>query len=357
MKICFLGDAGSIHVKRWCMYFRDCGDEVHLISFREGTVDGVTAYNVGEGMGVRSQGGNIQYLKEMIHIKKLLNQIKPDIVNAHYLTSYGLIGALTKKAPLVVSTWGSDILVTPWQNIVYKKLTQYVIKRADLLSSDSGFMSEKICELGCNHGKVITVPMGIEPDIFNQLERGNTADNITIASMRTLCDNSNIDIIINAFAVLANEIKGAKLIIANSGDRENYLKDLAAGLGLGDRITFLGSISRDEVVSLLKKSRVYVSIPASDSTSVTLLEAMACGTFPILSDLPANREWVEDGQNGYIIKQNNAEILYAAMKKALTDDRRILSASEMNSKIIADRAIWNKNMGYIRKNYLKLLNN
>ena len=162
MKICFLGDVGSIHIRRWLEYFRDRGHEISIISFKNHKVEGVDVRYIGEDLEVKEAGGNLSYLKKLFRIKSIIKEINPDVVNAHYLTSYGLIGALIKDRKLVVSTWGTDILVTPNKNIVYKKVTEYVLKKSDLITSDSNFMSELIIKLKGNPKKILTVPMGID---------------------------------------------------------------------------------------------------------------------------------------------------------------------------------------------------
>lgn len=355
MKICFLGDAGSIHIQRWCEFFRDNGDTVYLLSFRKGKIDGVEVISLGKDMEVNSSGGNAHYLKKIPYVKKIIREINPDVVNAHYLTSYGLIGALSGFKPLIVSTWGSDILVTPYRNVVYKMLTKYVIKKCNLLTSDSEFMTRKIIELGGSEDKVITAPMGIEPQVFNSSER-NRKDKITsFLSMRTLCENSNIDVIIKAFYKLSNEFNDIELTIVNDGELREELKNMIDELNLNDKVKIFGAVSRERVVSLLKEKDIYVSIPTSDSTSVTLLEAMASGIFPVVSDLPANREWIKDRYNGYILKNISVDELYEAMKNTLNNLDLVNETVIINNKIISERAIWQDNMGRVRDEYLNLL--
>lgn len=353
MKICFLGDAASVHNRRWIEYFRDKGNDVSIITFRDYKIENVDVRYIGEKLSVNEGGGNFKYLKQIRKIKKIIKQLNPDIVNAHYLTSYGFLSALVKDRPLVVSTWGTDVLVTPKKNIMYKKLTQYVLKKSDIVTSDSIFMSDEILKLGCNNEKVITVPMGIEQKEFNMSNREEK--NKLFLSMRTLCDNSNIEVILEAFKLLYEEDNEARLIITNSGDNKDKVLKLIEDLKLSDAVEFLGFIDRNQVSELLKKASFYISIPQSDSTSVTLLEAMACGSFPILSDIPANKEWVRDNENGIIIDEISAKKLYKAMKNIMKDDKLLTSARNINDKIINERAIWENNMQIVFENYNKLI--
>lgn len=353
MKICFLGDGASIHIRRWCEFFRDNGDEVSLITFRNTEILGVNIYYCGSAVNVNSDVRSFEYFKKLSYIKKILNIINPQIINAHYATSYGLIGALCKGVPLIVSTWGSDILVTPKKNVVYKLITKYALKKADLITSDSNFMSEEIVNLGILRGKIITTPMGIDKKIFNK--EGRAYHNKNILSMRTLCKNSNIDIILKAFSKLSKEEKDVKLIIGNDGlDKQEYI-NLINDMKLNNRIEFIGSVDRTKVVEMLKNNTYYVSIPTSDSTSVTLLEAMSCGMIPIVSKLPANLEWISHNYNGYVINDISVNDLYNSFIIALNDYNRAESIANINNDIINKQALWENNMKFVRDSYLKLI--
>lgn len=353
MKICFLGDAQSIHIKRWCEFFRDKGDDVTIVTFRDNYIKNINVINLGKDIKVNSNGGNFSYLKKTEHIRNIIKDLKPDIVNSHYLTSYGLLGALTKQTPLVVSTWGTDILVTPKKNIIYKEITKYVLKKCEIVTSDSNYMSKEIEKLGKAKEQIITVPMGIDDKFFNNINRKKY--NKTILSLRTLCSNSNIDVIIKAFYKLTLVDSEFKLIIANDGAEKQRYIDLIKELKLENKIDILGSVDKSKVVELLKSSTLYISIPTSDSTSVTLLEAMACGTIPIVSNIPANLEWIINGYNGYVINEINENSLYECIINAFNNFNNFNNFAIINNDIIYKKALWEKNMNFIRNAYLKLI--
>ena len=355
MKICFLGDIASIHLIRWVEYFRDNGHSVSVISFSNTEISGIEFRYVGEKININSDGGNKQYLKKINVIKRLIKEINPDVINAHYLTSYGLIGALIKDRPLIVSTWGSDILVTPKRNFMYNKLTKYVLKRANLVTSDSNFMSNEIENLGYSRKNIVTVPMGIDTNLFNSYGRVEHENETVFLSMRTLCSNSNIETIIKAFKKVHEKNKKTKLIITNSGDKKAEILDLIKEMNLEENIEYKGFIPRDVVANLLKTSDVYISIPTSDSTSVTLLEAMNSGIFPIVSNLPANKEWINDNENGFILKKINEDELYNLMIDSIEKKDLINKAKKINEKIIRNRAIWKDNMASIIYRYSEIL--
>ena len=118
---------------------------------------------------------------------------------------------------------------------------------------------------------------------------------------------------------------------------------------------FKGFINRRELFELLNKGLAFISIPNSDSTSVTLLESMISGSFPIVSDLPANKEWIEDSVNGLILSKFDSNELSKLMIRAIEDKELIKSSRKINKKIIEDRAVWEDNMSMALNSYKLIL--
>ena len=243
MRICFLGDAGSIHIRRWIEFFRDTGNEVYIISFRDANIEGVKLYYIGDSININSDGGNASYLRKIFTIRRLIKKIKPDLVNAHYLTSYGLIGSLVKgNIPFVVSKWGSDILVTPKQNIIYKLLTEFVLRKCDLVTSDSNYMSKEIINLKAEKHKVITIPMVVSLSDID-LDKIKEDRSKIFLSMRTLCENSNIECILDAFKIVLEKYEDSRLVITNSGSSEKNILNYIKELGLEEKVEFIICVS------------------------------------------------------------------------------------------------------------------
>ena len=116
------------------------------------------------------------------------------------------------------------------------------------------------------------------------------------------------------FAGIASTLPSARLIIANEGSLASTLRDLATSLGLragrveeGAQVEFVGRLAASVQDRCYMRSTWYMSLPSSDSVSVSVLEAMAHGCIPVLSDLPANRELVQDGVNGLLLSDQNVE--------------------------------------------------
>jgi glycosyltransferase involved in cell wall biosynthesis len=348
-KYLVIGNAQSVHLVKWVKelvkYF-----EVYIISSTS-THDDIKAiipqeniYNL--NLPVREEGGNAGILKKIFIVKNIIKKIDPDFVNPHYITSHGFLAALIKKTSglkfkLIQSAWGSDILVTPFKSTLYYKITKFCLNAAILATSDSEYMTKVINDI--SPVKVSTFIFGIDKLPDTDIDE---KDENLFYSNRILSGNYNIDKVIRFFKIISDENPGARLIISNDGPLRNELVNLTKELQLENKIRFKGFISLEEQVSFYGKAQFYISVPTSDSTSVSLIEAMAFGCIPIVSDIPANREWIEENKNG----------LFLSSGTGVNDLKSILKKKEdifnENRKIIAERALFPKSI----KEYVETIN-
>ncbi|NIT59060.1 MAG: glycosyltransferase, partial [Aliifodinibius sp.] len=279
-------------------------------------------------------------------VKALLKQIKPDILHSHYLTSYGLLGALSGFTPLIATAWGSDVLATPQNSFIYRLLLRYTLSRCNIVTSDSAFMGDEVMRkyhLAPDRMKII--PLGVDLTTFNHAERSwPEQPPFILLSMRFLDANANLQSLIKALPAVTVHIPDIKLIVTHHGPELSALKQLVKHLDLENIVAFQGLIPHHEVAVHLKQADLYFSLLNSDATSVNLLEAMACGSFPIVSDIPANREWISDGENGYIVSPQASDDLAKKIISALKLPHLRIRAAKYNWDVINQKANWESNM-------------
>ena len=350
MRLCFLGDAGSIHLQRWIHYFLKAGYHVDVISFRPCAIQGAKVHLLAQG-----NGGRLAYLKAVCKIRRLIREIQPDLLHAHYATSFGLLGLVSGFKPLVVTAWGSDVLVAPKESIVLKTIVEQVLKHADALTSDSLNMSERMRELLNGHEGILkTITMGVSRDWFEQISDSEKKP-LQIVSLRGHQTNYNIDVLIQAMAEVTKAVPKAQLIVAGEGPETEGLRVLSSSLGIDKNVHFVGQLPHEAVQNYLNESSISASVPSSDATAVSLLETMACGSFPIVTDLPANREWVEDNVNGLLVPIKDSKALAEAIIRALEDVALRDKAREINRQRVENKAIWEDNMGEVEELYQLLI--
>ena len=272
-------------------------------------------------------GGNVALLRQLPRLARWLRRVRPVWIHAHYLTSHGTLAWLAQclfgvGGRLVGSAWGSDILVTPNRNALSRMLTRRVLRGCALTTSDSQVMAARMRELGA--GEVMVFPFGLEsmpPTV------GEKDPNLFFAN-RGLEPIYAPSRVIEVFHALASALPQAQLVVANDGTLLATLQGQVATLGLAERVRFVGRLDAAEQARHYDRARWYLSLPVSDSVSVSVLEAMAHGCVPILSDLPANRELVRGGENGLIVANgallpvNELQACAAQADRIAQDNRR-----------------------------------
>lgn len=250
-------------------------------------------------------GGNIGLLRELPRFARWLRDVRADWIHAHYLTSHGTLawaarGLYRVPGRLVGSAWGSDILVAPVHNAALRWVTSRVLRACTLTTSDSQVMAARMRELGAR--EVMVFPFGLEamPDA------SATKEPWLFFANRGLEPIYAPHRVLQAFASVAGWQPQARLVVANDGSLRGALERRVAAMGLAGRVQFTGRLDADTQDQWYARSQWYLSLPASDSVAVSVLEAMAHGCVPVLSDLEANRELVNDGANGLIVPGGGA---------------------------------------------------
>jgi len=331
-KYLLLADGSSPHVLKWIKelvkYF-----DVHIISLNGLDIEIYKYIEKNKifvlNEGANAIGGNFKLIFKVFKIRKLIKEITPLYLNAHFLSSYGFLAALSKsvnsKMILIQSTWGTDVLVSPFRNIFRKKIAQYALNKADYITSDSLHMSDVIMKL-VDKKEVLTFSFG-----FDSLEKNKVKKEKIIFSNRGLKFFYNVDKILRWFATQSSEYK---LVIANDGAERLMLEALSKELSIGERVVFVGFLKEKEMKRYYAKSQYFISIPDSDGTAVSLLEAMMYGCIPIVSNIPANREWILDLVNGVYFDET------LAIENIIIEE----DFDKINFKILQRKALFSKSI-------------
>ena len=354
MKICYLADGQSIHTKRWCDHFSKLGHEVHLITFREAKIENTTVHFVNPGK-ISVEGGNWRVLLKIGAIKKILADIKPDLLHAHYATSYGIAGALTAFHPYIVTALGSDVLISPQNSLLYRILIKYALRKADWVTGMAEHMKEAMVKLGINDDKINVVLFGIDPQVFNHNNRKVSETDFVITSTRNFEPVYNIELLLNALNLVKEKIPNLVVNLIGQGTLRIKLEKMAADLGLNEKIRFHGKLAQDEIAKTLNGSHLFITTSFSDGNNVSLTEAMACGCVSIATDIPANRIWIKEGVNGFLVPTDRSEILADKILYVYRNYKQIQEKSTaFSDRIIAEKALWSANMKLVENKYREL---
>jgi L-malate glycosyltransferase len=250
--------------------------------------------------------------KTPFRIRRIAKTFQPDVVWMHQANSIAFYSvlALKKRYPLALTVWGSDILISPLNSLWVRLMTRFVLRNVDAITADAKYLGEKTLELSPKPA----TPLHICQFGINPLEVNLKKERI-IFSNRGHKSLYRIDEVIRAFHRFQEAHPSDwTLVVAGSGEETPKLKKLALDLNLGDKVTFVGFLSAEENAAWYGRSALYISIPESDGTAVSLLEAMHYACVPIVSDLPANREWITHGENGFVANNLSENFIQEALQ-------------------------------------------
>jgi glycosyltransferase involved in cell wall biosynthesis len=358
MKICFVGDASSIHINRWTQWFSKRGHEVHLISDKPEDIEGVKVHRLNE------RAGALAFFLKIFQTRKIIKRIRPDLVHGHYLTSYGAWAASSDCHPSIVTAWGSDVLIDT-KIKTKRRAVKYALRNADIITCAGEYMKQAIISLGAEEGKIIFNYFGIDTQAFDPALRSEglrnelgVSDSPLIISTRRLEPIYDVGTLIRAVPSVIQTNPNARFVIVGDGSERGKLMSLADSLKISVNVTFVGWIQKEKLPGYLASANIYVNTSLSDSgLAVSTREAMACGLPVITTDLEANRGWgLEDGKSGYLVPIKDPKALAARINLLLRDKEIRMKFGEINRDIAAARYDFNEDMGNMENLYKEHIN-
>jgi glycosyltransferase involved in cell wall biosynthesis len=282
---------------------------------------------------------------------------KCNLIHVHWAIPAGLIGVLVGsllKKPVIVTIHGSDFRMAMETPGVLRKVFLYTCNRASHLNCVSEAQKNELEQLGITNRKVTILPMGVDGTFLEKGEYRRIELNsrpFTILSNRNLLPIYNVSLLIRAIPMVLKEEPDTKFLIAGEGSEKEVLERKAKDLNIHSYIEFLGRVPHEEMPNLLSKANIYVSTSLYDGTSVSLLEALAAGAFPVVTDIPSNREWITNAENGFLVPIGNEYILASKIVEAIRNKELLAQANEKNRKLIEQKAHWKTNIREITNIY------
>jgi glycosyltransferase involved in cell wall biosynthesis len=343
-RILFFADASHVHTRRWVQAAAERRFDCVVATRLAGTIDGAAdVITIQPGRDTRG------WFRALPEVRALAERLAPQWIHGHYVTSYGMWAAACRHiAPVVLTAWGSDVLVTPrersWRGRLVRALLGWTLKRADLITADARDVLDEIARYGAL-APLHEVLWGVDTRRFRPTEAMRVDDTrFELISARQWEPNYRIDLVLRAFAALrvARPALRTRLTLLGDGSGAAALRALSKQLALDDEVVrFVGRVDDAGMVAALQRSDVAVSVPASDATSVAMLESMACALAVVASDLTANRPWIDVAQR---VPVDDLEALTAALLELADDPAQRRAIGRRNRETVVQRASRDEHM-------------
>lgn len=335
-KILYVADAKSIHTQRWAEHYRNNGVEVHIASFRAAELPGINVHLL-----PTAYLGRLGYFIAVPYLRYIYKKINPDVTHAHYITSYGAVAALAGINPVVLTAWGTDVLISPKKSKIHRWLASYAVKHANAVTTVAEHMNQAVADLGVPRNNISAVPFGVDTQLFRPAINNKIPGKfVRVISTRNFLPIYNIETIICAVEKCILRGLQIQVDLVGDGPLRDELEKKVEVAGLSRCVKFYGHVDHKQLSSLLADADIFISSAISDGNNISLNEAMACSCYPIATAIPANMQWIEHGVNGLLYPTGDKEALANCIERAANDDLSRQKAGLLNRKIVEQRADW-----------------
>ena len=375
MRICLVINSPSIYIERWVKYFVDEGHEVHLISnkpFDSNRVRNAELYVLSSiPPKIRVISLLINIIWSSFQMKKLVRKIKPDILNAHYITNGGFIAALSGFHPLIVSAWGSDVFVDPFVSSANRYRVRFALNKADLVTTTAQYTTDYVHrEFNVPFRKIKMLHWGIDTNVFQKgysnevkiLRKALNIDDHTfiVLSPRTMVAHYRIESIVKSIPyVIKKHTNVCFVFLKGSSTDSSYadkIQTIAEDLGVKEYTRFVSKfLELTEMAIYDNMCDALVSIPRTDQFASCIVEGVSCGAIPILGNLELYREYLTDMKNAFFVDGENPSDIAEKVIYCIEHPEVKEGFYRLNREIVEKDLDWNKNAHLMYEFYLDLL--
>lgn len=287
-------------------------------------------------------------------LKRVIRKLKPDLILAGPLQSAAFLAALSGFCPLVSMSWGYDLLHDARRNALWAWATRYTLKRSAVMVGDCSTVRDAAISYGMPGERIVAFPWGVDLEHFSPESQSEVSNSkaqekrFVLLSTRGWEPIYGVDLIAQAFVRAARGLSAENdpelhLIMLGNGSQGARLKQTFMQADLMERVHFPGQVGFADLPRYYRSSDLYVSASHSDGSSISLLEALACGLPALVSDIPGNREWVTPGQEGWWFQDGDVEGLCKGILQAVEVRAQLPEIGRAARDLAEQRADWNKN--------------
>ncbi len=352
MRVLFIGSRNSNHTKKWTDTLVERGHDILVVCQNE-KQEGSVVLNPKLRLHVLKYGGAKSYILNIAELRKLAHKFKPDVINVHYMSGYGLMAELAGLRPLVLNCYGSDIFVAPKKNNFNRWLVKKILLRADAVAATSKAMANETKRImGINNKDVTVTPFGVNVNLFKKDEHRIVNDRPIIGIIKYLKPEYNIPLLIKAFAITKEKAQIKPLLhIYGSGPLKDEFVALCKELGIYEDVSFFETIPNYEVPKALNTMDIFVNSSNVESFGVNIVEAMACELPVVATPCPGPKEVIDNGVTGVVLKDWNHEELAEELIKLVENPTLRKQYGRSGREKVLREYDWSKNVELLENVY------
>ena len=368
MQILYFSDNSSDHNRRFLEKLTSFGHEVYFLDV---TQDGFEETSLPRGVRrvackqyIRRDADPSQFAGFLSEFQSLLKELRPDLVHAGPVQTCGYVAALSGFHPLVVMSWGSDMLIHANRNGEWRRATEVALRGADGFFCDCESVraqAQRYAEIP--NERIAQFPWGIKQGTFSpqgqagiREQLGFSPDTFAFISTRSWEPLYHTEVLLQAFDRAYRVNNRLRLLLLGGGSAASRVRNFIAEHRLDQVVFTPGLIPSAETPRWFRAANAYVSCAKSDGTSISLLEAMATGLPAVVTDIASNREWISEDENGWLASVGSSEGFAEKLLRAAQSPANDLEAiSERNQRIVSERADWDKNFPDLLRLYERVV--
>ena len=335
--VAILAARNSIHTVRWINALVNEGVEIDLITLHKQTSTDPIDNKI--KLHLLPFSLPFGYLLNKNHIKKIISEIKPDVVHAIYAGGYGTLLRIANFHPSIISAIGSDVDDTKLQSKWRFNLVQSNLNFSDQITVNSNYLGAQVKKFKINSISKI-IPFGVDTDTFKPSDK-TLKQKINIGTVKTLEYGYGIDILIKAFALICKKYSSINLIIVGQGSLKSELVNLTRELKIDNMVMFIDQIQYSKVPTILNKLSIFACLSRKEGFGVSVIEASACGLPVVVSDVGGLPETLIDGKTGFIVKKDDPVSAAKAIEKLINDPKMRKKMGQAGRKFVIDNYNWN----------------
>jgi glycosyltransferase involved in cell wall biosynthesis len=291
-----------------------------------------------------------------VDLRRVVREIKPELIHAGPVQSSAFLAALSGFRPLLTMSWGFDLMEAAERDWWWRWVTRFTLRRSTFFVSDAEVTRKKAIAHGMRSGCTEVFPWGVDLEHFRPQGRPQRAAKAGNRPFVLFCSRGweryyGVDVLARAFVTVSRECPEARLLLLGAGSQAQAIRQILSSGQALERVQFAGQVSQTDLPRWYGMADLYISPSHIDGSSVSLMEALACGLPPLVSDIPGNREWITDGANGWLFADGDAEALARRILEIIAKRDELAEIRRAARRTAEQKADWSKNFAVLLEAY------